>query len=321
MTRIVICCVLGALQGLLSPCVAGADEPPAWAYPVNPPDFKPPVDDGSLRRVADSDVSYTLTQIRDRFSTSDWHPGDHPPMPEVVARGRKPVVFACGFCHRADGSGGPENANLAGLPREYIVQQVADFKSGARTSSVPKRAPITLLLSLAQAVSDDEIAAAAAYYSVLKPRRKITVVETESVPQTIVAGWFLADAKSGQMEPIGRRIIEVPESLEQFESRDSRARFIAYVPPGSIAKGEAYVATGGGGAVPPCATCHGPDLRGVGPIPPIVGRSTSYVVRQLFDFKSGARAGPGAAQMKPVAERLSLDDMIAVAAYLASRAP
>jgi cytochrome c553 len=198
---------------------------------------------------------------------------------------------------------------------------MADFKSGARTSSVPKRAPISLLMSLVQAVSDEEIAAAAAYYSALKPRRAITVVETDTVPQTFVAGWFLADAKTGQMEPIGRRIIEVPEHLEQFESRDARSRFVAYVPPGSIARGEAYVATGGGGAVPPCATCHGPDLRGVGPIPPIIGRSTSYVVRQFFDFKSGARAGPGAAQMKPVAERLSLDDMIAVAAYLASRAP
>ncbi len=46
-------------------------------------------------------------------------------MPEVVARGREPEVFACGFCHRADGPGGPENANIAGLPAACIVQQMA----------------------------------------------------------------------------------------------------------------------------------------------------------------------------------------------------
>jgi len=113
--------------------------PPEWAYPVNPPEFKPVPDDGSIRRVPDSSAGYTLTQTRDRFVAPDWHPADHQPMPDVVARGRKPDVFACGFCHRADGPGGPENANLAGLPAAYIVQQMADYKSGARRTAVPKR--------------------------------------------------------------------------------------------------------------------------------------------------------------------------------------
>ena len=107
------------------------EPPPAWAYPVNPPDFKLPPDDGTLRRVPGSTAAFTLTQLRDRFFAPDWHPGDHPPMPEVVARGRRPEVFACGFCHRADGPGGPENSNLAGLPAPYISQQMREFKSGA----------------------------------------------------------------------------------------------------------------------------------------------------------------------------------------------
>jgi hypothetical protein len=38
--------------------------PPAWAYPVNPPDFKPPPDDGALRRVPGSTAAFTLTQLR-----------------------------------------------------------------------------------------------------------------------------------------------------------------------------------------------------------------------------------------------------------------
>jgi cytochrome c553 len=197
----------------------GVEEPPAWAYPVNPPDFKPAVDDGSLRHVPGSSQAYTLTQLRDFFMAPDWHPGDHPVMPEVVARGRKPDVLACGFCHRADGPGGPENANLAGLPAAYIVKQMADFKSGARKSSVPSRLPSTFMTSLAVAASATEIAAAAGYFSGLKPRANVSVVETTWVPQTYVAGWHLAALPGGGREPIDRRIIEVPETLEHFVSR------------------------------------------------------------------------------------------------------
>jgi cytochrome c553 len=108
------------------------DAPPAWAYPVNPPNLTVPADEGTPLHVRDSDAVFTLTQIRDLNFSPDWHPNDHPSMPEVVARGRKPAVLACGCCHRADGSGGPENARLVGLPPTYIAQQIADFKSGAR---------------------------------------------------------------------------------------------------------------------------------------------------------------------------------------------
>src|SRR5262245_47334954 len=212
--------------------------PPAWAYPVNPPDLKPRADDGIPRRVPESSATYTVTQLRDRFIAPVWHPAEHPALPPVVAEGRKPSVFACRFCHRADGPGGPENASLAGLPAPYIVQQLADYKSGARRTSVPKR-NIELMISLSKALSDAEASAAAAYFSSLKPRSNIKVVETETVPKTVVAGWFLAAAKSGEQEPIGGRIIETPEDVEQFENRDTRARFVAYVPVGSVARGGA----------------------------------------------------------------------------------
>jgi len=298
-----------------------AEEPPAWAYPMNAPGFKPKADDGSVRRVPGSSAGYTLTQTRNRFGAVDWHPGDHPAMPELVARGRKPGVFACGWCHRADGPGGPENANLAGLPAAYFVQQMADYKSGARKTSVPKRAPTTLMIALSKDISGEEVAAAAEYFASLIPKRIIKVVETDMVPKTVVAGWFFADAKSGETEPIGQRIIEIPEDLDQFESRDARATFIAYAPVGSIKRGESLVATGGDGKTIPCATCHGADMKGVGAIPPIAGRSPSYTVRQLYDYQSGARAGADAAQMKPSVEKLSIADMMVVAAYLATLEP
>jgi len=294
--------------------------PPAWAYPVNPPDFKLPPDDGTLRRVPGSDAAFTLTQLRDRFFAPDWHPGDHAPMPEIVSRGRKPDVFACGFCHRADGPGGPENSNLAGLPAAYIVQQMRDFKSGARQTSVPQR-NVDLMISLSRAASDAEVEAAAAYFSALKPKAIIRVVETDTVPKTYVTGWHLAAMKTGEKEPIGPRIIEIPEDLEQFVSRDARSRFIAYVPPGSIQKGQALVASGGAGKTVQCGICHGADLKGLGPIPGIAGRSPSYIVRQLYDFKLGARAGIGRPLMKPTVERLTMEDMVSLAAYVASLTP
>jgi len=298
---------------------APAAEPPPWAYPVNPPELKPRAEDGVLRKVPDSGATYSVTQLRDRFIAPVWHPNDHPPLPQVVAEGRKPNVFACGFCHRADGPGGPENASLAGLPAGYIVQQLADYKSGARRTSVPKR-NIELMMSLSKDLTDEEAKAAAAYFSSLKPRSNIKVVETDTVPKTSVAGWFLAASKSGDTEPIGQRIIEVPEDVERFENRDTRAQFVAYVPKGSVARGAELVATGGGKTLQ-CSICHGPDLKGMGGTPSIAGRSPSYVVRQLYDIQNGARAGTGSQLMKAAVEKLTVEDMASIAAYLASRAP
>jgi len=312
--RVLIAVVLSVVAGL-----CGAQTPPEWAYPVNPPGFKPRPDDGAPRRVPESSASYTLTQLRDRFISPVWHPEEHPPQPEIVARGRKPDVYACGFCHRADGPGGPENANLMGLPAKYIAQQMADFKSGARRTAVPGR-NTDLMISLARAANDAEVGAAAAYFSAIKARAVIRVVETESVPRTYITGWHFALMGNGEHEALGSRIIEVPEVFERFESRDTHARFIAYVPPGSVKKGEA-LATSGLGKTVACGSCHGPGLVGTADIPGIAGRSPTYLVRQLYEFKHGMRAGPQSAPMKPTVENLAVEEMIALAAYAASLPP
>jgi cytochrome c553 len=240
-------------------------------------------------------------------------------MPEIVARGRRPAVLACGSCHRADGSGGPENARVAGLPAAYIAQQMADFKSGARKTSVPGRNP-ERMMEIANAITTEEIKAAADYFSALKPRSAIRLAEAVSAPKTRVVDWHLAVASTPGKEPLGRRIIEVPENLEQFERRDGRSRWVAYVPPGSVQRGQ-KLGTSGRGKTVPCGICHGPDLKGLGPIPGIAGRSPSYLIRQLYDFRAGVRGGAGSALMKPVVEKLSMDDMISLAAYAASLNP
>lgn len=306
------------LLGQASPQGSPQDSPPAWAYPVNPPNFQRAPDDGAIRRVPDSNAGFTLTQVRDLFAAPDWHPGEHPPMPDIVSKGRKPDVFACGVCHRADGPGGPENASLFGFAADYIIQQTVEFKTGLRTNAVP-RVATDLMIKAARAVTDDELKEAAAYFASIKPRANITVVETDTVPKTQVRDLFLAAIAGGEKEPIGQRIIEIPENVEYFVSRDSHARFIAYVPVGSIRKGQALAASGDPAVQ--CAGCHGDDLRGSAAVPGLAARSPTYMFRQLYDFKSGARKGANSDLMKPVVEKLGIEDMIALVAYTASLPP
>ena len=303
-----------------TPASAPPSSFPAWAYPWVP-DFKVTPADDVPQHVPDSAASFTVKQERDLFFVPDWHPEDHPAMPDVVAHGRMPDVRACGSCHRAAGTGGPENASLAGLPAAYIVQQIEDYKSGARKFAGPQRGPSVLMTAIAKASNEEEIKSAAAYFSALKPATNIKVVETDTVPVTQIARVFYMLVKDGGTEPIGQRIIETPVDAAQFEHRDTRSQFIAYVPKGSIAKGEVLATTGGAGITTPCITCHGPDLRGVAPIPGIAGRSPSYLVRQLYDFQQHARAGSAGAPMAPVVEKLSPDDMISLAAYVTSLTP
>jgi cytochrome c553 len=311
-----------AFCGALNTCAIAQAESPLWAYPMNPPDFKPRAEDNIPRRVPDSTATYTVTQLRDRFIAPVWRPGEHPPLPPIVAEGRKPNVYACGFCHRADGPGGPENASLTGLPKAYIVQQMQDYRSGARTTSVPKR-NVDLMIALSKDITDAEIESAAEYFSSLKPRANIKVIETEVVPKTFVSSWHYATEnraahKTGETEPIGARIVEMPDDLEQFDNRDPRSTFTAYVPKGSVAAGAALVNTGNNKTVP-CAICHGPELKGLGAVPPLAGRSPTYLVRQLHDMQTGKRAGIGSQLMQASVKNLNNDDMVAIAAYLASR--
>lgn len=242
-------------------------------------------------------------------------------MPEIVAYGRKPEVFACAYCHLPNGQGRPENSSLAGLPAGYLIQQLADFKSGARKSSDPNLKPIRMMIANETKATDSELLIATAYFASLKPKLWIRVVETSTVPKTHIAGWMLVVSTPRELEPIGHRIIETPENLERTELRDDSSSFIAYVPPGSLKKGKALVTTGVKSKTIPCSTCHGPNLKGQKNVPSIAGRSPSYVVRQLCDLQSGARAGAAALQMKPVVANLTLDDMIAIAAYTSSLHP
>ena len=300
----------------------GKPIPPPWAYTVNPPPTPgatPAPVDPAPKQVPGSTVSLTIAQTRDPYNPPDWHPGGHPPMPQSVAHGRPKEMRACGFCHLVNGQGRPENASLAGLPAAYIVQQMADFKNGDRKSAEPRMGPPNAMIQDAKAATDDDIKTAAAYFSSFPFKKWIRVVEAKDVPKTRVAGSMHVPTNDGT-EPLGSRIIEMPEDLSRTELRDAASGFVAYGPPGSIRKGESLVKTGGARTVA-CGTCHGSDLKGLGPVPPLAGRSPSYTVRQLFDLQAGVRKGPWSALMTSAVEKLTVDDMIAIAAYTSSLEP
>jgi cytochrome c553 len=315
---------------LLSGSVAGATlaapaattlSVPAWLFPGEGDLPQGPYDALTPLHLPDSTLTYTEAQLFDQFAVPDWHPHSHPPMPPVVAHGRKPDVYACGYCHLANGRGRPENAALAGLPKEYLLQQLADFKSGVRRIAWTKsNPPSDSMLQVAAHVSAADAAAAVDYFSGLQLTQRSHVIESSTLPRVKVSGWTYVPAAGGQREALGERLLEVAPAALRDARRDDEMQYDAYAPPGSIARGRA-LATGAVAGVIACVTCHGADLRGMTTFPPIAGRSASYLLRQLYAFRTGSRHSASALVMAPVVAPLTPGDMIALAAYTASLAP
>ena len=305
---------------------AASDGPLPWAYaiPPAPPAGTPPAaaaPDTSIKHLPGSTLEFTRAQISDAFGPADWYPNDHPKMPDVVAHGHRPDVRACGLCHYPNGKGRPENAGVAGLSTAYFMQQMADFRNGNRKSAEARKANTNVMIAIAKGMTEDEIKAAAEYFGSMKWSPWIQVMETNTVPKTRIAGGMFLTLEGGEKEPLGQRIIETPVNAEGTEVlRDARSGFIAYVPMGSIKKGQALVTTGAGKTTQ-CGLCHGADLRGLGPVPPLAGRSPSYMARQLYDMQQGARKGTWSELMKPVVAKLTQDDMLDIVAYTSSRMP
>ena len=287
----------------------------SWAFPVPDKDF-PLEDNSAVRKVPGSTKSYTQGQLDDLYNPPDWFPDEHAPMPRVVQHGSGTATPGCASCHLASGLGHPESANLTGLSAGYILRQLTDFQGGLRMD------PRHRMSDIAKGLSDEDARQAGEWFASLKPNVWEKVVETDTVPETYVnEGHRRYIRPGGGMEPIGHRIIELPQDALRVTSRDPHSGFIAYVPVGSIARGEELVTTGGSGKTFACSICHGPSLNGLGEVPRIAGHSPTYIVRQLYGFQTGARTSGMAQLMKAVVAQMSDDDMIAVAAYVASRTP
>jgi cytochrome c553 len=334
------------------PAAIQFDKEPLWAYgfdkpptpgekasPQTPPNRNLRANEDAAeqtkpRKLKGSDKVYSLVDVRDGQNVIDWFSGDHPSMPNVVAHGPAGMGKAtrgCGSCHLPNGKGRPENAGIAGLPISYFMHQIDDFRNGRRHTADPRKPNTNTMIELAKSLSEGELKEAAEYFGSLKWTPWIRVVETELVPKTRIVGNLFLPLEVAKSEAIAGRIIEVPENEEQSETyRNPHSGFVAYVPAGSLSKGKDLVTTGGArkvgnqfvaGRTTPCITCHGPDLMGVADIPPIAGRSPSYMVRQMWDIQQGTRPTAPPQLMKLIVANLSSDDMVAIAAYVSSLKP
>jgi cytochrome c553 len=293
---------------------------PVWAVPSSPaPAVTARPDSTVWHHVAGSPRAYTMRQIGNAFDIPDWFPDAHPPAPKSVQYGTRPNGRACGYCHLPDGAGRPENATLAGLPAAYTLAQVRAFRDSTRKSA-SKDWAIGSMHTVAAGVTDDEVREAAAYYEALSLTRRNRIVETTNVPKTRVELMLYAKTDDGT-EPLGRRLIEVPDEWRLHEMRDPTVRYTTYVPPGAVARGKRLATKGPAGLATACTTCHGPDLLGMAGTPPLAGRSPAAILRQLVSFRTGARADSASVIMRPVVNALTIDDMVAVAAYLGGLAP
>lgn len=309
---------LGALLLVAAlPSIAAAASRPDWAFPSKSTEAIPTsTDDGQPKQVPGSTRTYTQKQIDDPMNPPDWFPNEHPSLPQVAAHGGGPGVRACIGCHLPTGLGHPENSRLPGGTAAYLTRQLADFKSGAR-----KGEAAGAMITIAKGLTEDETKSAIDYFSSLKPSPWTRVVETDTVPRSYFKGTARIAYPDGSKEPIGNRIVELPENPEHAEMRDPHSGFVSYVPIGALAKGEALVTTGDNGKTIPCAICHGPTLKGIGDVPGIAGRGPGTIARQLYYIQTGDRGAPSVALMKAVVQNLSADDILNISAYVASREP
>jgi len=78
-----------------------------------------------------------------------------------IAAGKKTVATVCAACHGVDGiAKNPDAPNLAGDNPGYLIKQLKAFKSGARQQDQ--------MSIVAQQLSEEDMANAAAWYSSLK---------------------------------------------------------------------------------------------------------------------------------------------------------
>lgn len=310
--------------GYLTPLADGDPVAPPCPLTANPRDCRRPgapvPDDGIKRTLPGATSSFTRNEANFGYGPADWYPGDHPPMPDIVANGKESAgIRACALCHYPNGQGKMDNAHVSGLPAAYILTQLDAFENGDRHNSDPRKDNTNEMARMPRGLTDAEKQQAAEYFSSMPFRPWVRVVEAKEVPQVRAEGGLMIPIEGAPLVPLGQRIIEVPEYPERMEiMRDPRSGFVTYVPVGSLAKGEALVTTGGGKTIQ-CSLCHGPGQKGLGDVPGIAGRTASYTMRQLWDIKQGTRKSPGA--MEPVVQNLTAEDMLNVVAYLASLTP
>jgi cytochrome c553 len=299
--------LMGILTFVLVPVVGfAAGNGLNWAYPVEPPPG------------ANADAARPVRPVNQALIAASYT--GLPKMPEVVAKG-KPLP--CMQCHLANGNGHPESADISGLSVNYIIEQVHAYRDGDRIDTRTGR-----MVLASKAISEKDLKEAAEYYAAITPERQqwIKTVVSNNVPKGDAPfgdGGMRYHAADGSTEPLApARVVEMAEDDDLVKARDQIAGgFVQFVRPDDMALGEKLAATGDNGKTVACGTCHGADYKGVDDVPRLAGRQTLYLIRTLKDIQTGARKDKNVALMKPIVERLSDADIVAVSAYLASRHP
>ncbi len=112
-----------------------------------------------------------ITALADYFSRQKRTPA-MVTKPQLLAAGE--IVFhqgnkengvpACAGCHTRNGAGAPRFPMLAAQNPDYVVQQLQNFRSGARTNDFGK-----LMRTTVSRLTDDEIQAVAQYIASVPP--------------------------------------------------------------------------------------------------------------------------------------------------------
>jgi len=286
--------------GLASFPALALAQTPEWAYP-------------NTQQGIPQEQTRAVTQIDDAIRARVY-PTVPESVPEIIRKGRGGNGVCMG-CHLPSGYGQPQSAPIAGIPFNYFVRTMQDFKSGERKAYRPN------MSDFAKAMSDAEIRETALYYAQQRfVSNWIEVRESDTAPKVFVsAREIVARVPNGGEEPLGERIVELATPDQARPYTPPGPAYIAYVPRGSIVRGAQLVNNGGAGKTVACSTCHGANLLGTPEVPAIGGRSALHAARQLLEYREGLRGGANAQPMKAVVANLTDSDIIAVAAYLASR--
>jgi cytochrome c553 len=171
------------------------------------------------------------------------------------ARGRQIASSVCVACHGADGNSTiPANPVLAGQKADYIANQLAAFKSGAR--------PSPIMQGMAAPLTPEDMRS--------------------------LGAWF----ESQQQRPMVARDKQLAQRGEQIWRGGIKSV-----------------------SVPACAGCHGAAGQGIpAQFPRLAGQYADLSLGWLKAFASGTRPH---AVMGPIAEKMSENDMKAVAEYAA----
>lgn len=186
---------------------------------------------------------------------------------------------ACSACHGPTGvSASPMFPNIAGQNDAYIIKQLQDFKSGARTDA--------MMAPMAANLSDEDMADLAAHFSGLPSANEQAA----------------ALASQGGSDTDTSTVVSVAGNVDIVSSTPAAAIYA-----GDVASGKEKSAV--------CAACHGADGNSLAAIyPSLAGQSANYLTKQLADFKSGDRQDPVMAGM---VAGLTQEDMKDLGAFFA----